>query len=162
MNQDESWHAGRPPPWPHCVIDGDPAHPPPKGQSPQFSAHICCGEMAGWIKMPLGMEVGLGPGDFMLDVDYAPQNGGGAAPTFGSCGQTAAWIKLALGMEVGLFPRPHCAREGASYPPPKWWQRPPNFRSMSIGVRCLDGSICHLVRRQACLRKVRISSETEM
>ena len=25
---------------------------------PQFSAHICCGQMAGRIKMPLGMEVG--------------------------------------------------------------------------------------------------------
>ena len=45
--------------------------------SPQFSAHICCGQMAGWIKMPLGMEVGLGPGDFVLDVDPArpPQKG---------------------------------------------------------------------------------------
>jgi len=38
---------------------------------PQFSAHICCGQMAGWIKMPLGMEVGLGPGDFVLDGDPA-------------------------------------------------------------------------------------------
>jgi len=32
--------------------------------------------MAAWIKMPLGMEVGLGPGDFVLDGD--PQKGGGA------------------------------------------------------------------------------------
>ena len=28
--------------------------------------------MAGWIKMPLGMEVALGPGDFVLDGDPAP------------------------------------------------------------------------------------------
>jgi len=28
--------------------------------------------MAGWIKMPLGMEVGLYPGDFVLDGDPAP------------------------------------------------------------------------------------------
>jgi len=28
--------------------------------------------MAGWIKMPLGMEVGLGPGDFVLEEDPAP------------------------------------------------------------------------------------------
>ena len=28
--------------------------------------------MAGWIKMPLGMiELGLGPGDFVLDGDQA-------------------------------------------------------------------------------------------
>jgi len=45
------------------VLDGDPAPPPPKEHSPQFSAHTCCGQMAGWIKMPLGMEVGLGPGN---------------------------------------------------------------------------------------------------
>jgi len=30
--------------------------------------------MAGWIKMPLGMEVGLSPGDFVLDGNQAPLN----------------------------------------------------------------------------------------
>jgi len=28
--------------------------------------------MIAWIKTPLGMEVGLGPGDFVLDGDPAP------------------------------------------------------------------------------------------
>jgi len=28
--------------------------------------------MAGWTNMPLGVEVGLGPGDFMFDGDPAP------------------------------------------------------------------------------------------
>jgi len=28
--------------------------------------------MAAWITMPLGMEAGLGPGDFVLDGDPAP------------------------------------------------------------------------------------------
>ena len=27
-------------------VDGDPALLPPKGHRPQFSAHICCGQMA--------------------------------------------------------------------------------------------------------------------
>jgi len=38
--------------------------------------------MAAWIKMSLGMELGLGPGDFVLDGDPAlpPQGGGGAEP----------------------------------------------------------------------------------
>jgi len=36
--------------------------PPKKEYSPQFLAHVCCGQTAGWIKMPLGTEVGLGPG----------------------------------------------------------------------------------------------------
>ena len=41
----------------HIVLSGDPAPPPRRGTPPQFSAHICCGQMAGWIKMPLGVEV---------------------------------------------------------------------------------------------------------
>jgi len=48
----------------HTVLDGDPAPAPQKGQIPQFSAHTCCGQMTGWIKIKLVMEVGLGPGDF--------------------------------------------------------------------------------------------------
>jgi len=53
------------------VLDGDPA-PPQRGHRPQFSTHVCCGEMAALIKMPLGTEVGLGPGHIVLDGDPAP------------------------------------------------------------------------------------------
>jgi len=54
----------------HIVLDEDRAPLSPKGHSPsQFSAHICCGQMAAWLKMSLGMELGLGPGDFVLDGD---------------------------------------------------------------------------------------------
>jgi len=66
----------------HIVLDGDPAPPPQRGTAPtQFSAHICCGQMAVWIKMPLGMKLGLSPGDFVLDGDTAlpSQKGGRAA-----------------------------------------------------------------------------------
>ena len=38
--------------------------------------------MAGWIKMPLGMEVGLSPGDFVLDGNPAPPQKGGGSPQF--------------------------------------------------------------------------------
>jgi len=48
----------------HIVLDGDPAPPPRKG-TPQFSVHVCCGQTAGWIKMPLGTEVDLGPRDIV-------------------------------------------------------------------------------------------------
>ena len=34
----------------HIVLDGDPAPPAPSGT-------ICCAQMAGWIKMPLGMKI---------------------------------------------------------------------------------------------------------
>jgi len=39
---------------------------------PKFSVHLYCGENAACIKMPLGMELGLGSGDFVLDGDLAP------------------------------------------------------------------------------------------
>jgi len=55
----------------HIVLDGDPAPPPPKEHSPQFSADVYYGQMAGWIQMPLGAEVGLGPGHIVLDGDPA-------------------------------------------------------------------------------------------
>ena len=63
MDQDETWHAGRPRTWPHCVSWG-PSSPSPKWAQPlpQFLVHICCGQLAGWIKTPLGMEVCLGSG----------------------------------------------------------------------------------------------------
>ena len=56
---------------------------PKRGQSPQFSAHYYCVQMAGCIKMPLGMEVGLSPGDFVLDGDSAPSPKGRSPPIFG-------------------------------------------------------------------------------
>ena len=41
----------------HIVLDGDPAPLPPKRHSPQFSAHIYCGQIPAWIKMPLGLSL---------------------------------------------------------------------------------------------------------
>jgi len=54
-----------------------------------------CGQTVGWIKMSLGTEVGLGPGDIVLDGDSAPppNERGIAAPNFSAhvcCGQTVA------------------------------------------------------------------------
>ena len=57
--------------------------------------------------MALGMEVGLSPGDFVLDGDPAsPPLKGHSPPNFGHvrCGQTTGWTKMALCMEVGLGP----------------------------------------------------------
>ena len=82
------------------VLDGDPSLLPKKGAEPppQFSAHVHCGQTAGWIKMALGIEVGLGPGYIVLDWDPAPfpKNGVEPPPQFSAyfyCGQTAGWIK---------------------------------------------------------------------
>jgi len=54
----------------HSVRWG-PSSPPLNRHSPQFSAIGRCGQTAGWTKMPLGMEVGLGPGDVVFDGDPA-------------------------------------------------------------------------------------------
>ena len=90
------------------VLDGDPASLPTKGvEPPQFSAHVYCGQTAGWIKMPLGTTVGLGPGDTVLDDDPLPTKGVEPPPQLSAdfyCGQTAGCIKMSLGMEVGLSP----------------------------------------------------------
>jgi len=57
--------------------------------------------------MPRGMEIGFGPGDFVLDGDRAtlPKKVAEPPPRFSVhvyCSQTAGWIKMALGMKVDL------------------------------------------------------------
>ena len=37
---------------------------------------VYCGQMVGWIQMPLGTEVDLGPGHIALDGDPARQRKG--------------------------------------------------------------------------------------
>ena len=79
MHQDVTWYkVGL------SLLDGDSAPPPQKGAEPppQFSAHFYCCQTAGCIKMPLGMNVGLSPENFVLDADpvLPPQKGGGAFP----------------------------------------------------------------------------------
>jgi len=54
------------------VLQVDPAPPPLKGHSPQFSANVRYGQTARWTNMPLGMDVGLGPGVIVFDGDPVP------------------------------------------------------------------------------------------
>ena len=58
---------------------------PQRGEHPEFSAHICCGQMAGWIKIPLGMEVGLGPRDFVRWRPRPSPKKGRHPQIFGPC-----------------------------------------------------------------------------
>jgi len=63
LDQDATWYGGICLGPGHIVLHGDPAHHPPNGtQPPQFLAHVCYGQTAGWVKMPLGMEAGLRSG----------------------------------------------------------------------------------------------------
>jgi len=148
MHQDETWHACRSRPWPHCVRWGCTS-PSPKGAQPlQFSAHICCGQMAGW-KMPLGMEVGLSPGNFVLDGHPAPLPKNGAEPhrNFPQCPLWPnSWMDQNSTWHRGGPRSSHIVLDGDPLPTPKGGGAP-NFRPMSILVKRLHGSRCHLVRR---------------
>jgi len=98
MHQDETLHGGRPRPWSHCVRCGPSS--PQKGPQPPISAHVYCGQTAGWIKMPLGTEVGLSPCHIVLGGSPAPPKKGAQLPQIFAvylCGQTAGWIKMPLG-----------------------------------------------------------------
>jgi len=129
MDQDKTWHSGRPQPWTHCVRRGPSSSQ--KGHNPQFLAHVCCGQTAGWIKMSLGMEVGLGPCDIVLDGDPAPPKNGHSSPHFSAhiLWPNGGWIKLPLGLEVGLGPGDILLDVDPS-PPKKGAQQPPSFQPM--------------------------------
>ena len=83
--------------------------------------------MAVWINMSLGLEVGLSPGDFVLDGDPAPPRKKGTASTqflaHVYCGQTARWIMMLLGTEVDLGPG-DVVLDGVAGPPLKGAQPP--------------------------------------
>jgi len=66
--------------------------PLPKEAHPQFSAHVYCGQTAGWIKMSLDTK--FGPGHVVLDGDPAPHQKG-HSPQFSAhvyCCQTVAHL----------------------------------------------------------------------
>ena len=100
--------------------------------------------------MPLGMQVGLGQNDFVLDADPPSPLQKRDRPQFSAhvySGQTAGGIKMALGMEMGLDPR-LIVLDGTQPPCPKGRRAPaPNFPPISIVAKRLDASRCHLVWR---------------
>jgi len=91
---------------------------------------VYCGQVVGWIKIKLGMEVCLGPDHIVLDGNPAsPPQKKGAQPQFlvhVCCGQTAGRIKMPRGMEVGLSPG-YIGLDGEPVPPTKRHSSPPLF-----------------------------------
>ena len=106
IDQDETWHAGRPRTRPHCVR-GRPSSPTERGraQPPPLSkfmgtafacvhitaADVYCGQTAGWIKMPFGTEAGLGPGHIARWRPSSPPQKRGISAQFSAhvyCDQT--------------------------------------------------------------------------
>jgi len=104
--------------------------------------------------MPLGIDVGLGTGDIVLDGDLAPpleKMGAMQPPLFGRrllwtngwMDQDATWYEGRPG------PRRCCVIWEPSSPPKKKTKgdtEAPTFRPMSVLAKRLDGLRCHLVR----------------
>ena len=142
MDQNETWCGGSPRPRLHCVRSA-PSSPSPKWLSPSpIFAHVCCGQMASWIKMPLGTEVGPPHATLCYMGTHYPKKAGDSSRHFsahvlwpnGWMDQDATWC--------GGRPqhRPHCVRWAPTFslPPPKKRGTAPNFRPMSVVAKRLD------------------------
>jgi len=110
----------------------------PSGHSPQFSVHVYCGQTAGWIKMPLGTEIGLSPGDIVLNGDpplppRKKRNGHSPYPNFRPMSIVAKPLDGSRWHLAWRWAqsRAHYARWGLSPPPQKRGQRP-----LVFGLSC--------------------------
>jgi len=86
-----SWMVGLGPG--NIVLDTDPASPPPRGTAltPNF---VCCGQTAGWMKMPLGTNVSLDPGRIVLHGEPAPLPKVAHLPCFRPMAIVAKWSPI--------------------------------------------------------------------
>jgi len=90
--------------------------------------------------MALGMEVGLGPSQIVLDGDPAPSpKKGQSPPIFGPFLLSPNGWMDQDGTWYGGIPQPSrlCVRWGPSFPSPKGAQSP-NFRPVSVVGKRLD------------------------
>jgi len=102
---------------PHYPIDATCRPCVAKNVWKSASDYAYCGQTAGWIRIPLGMEVGLGPGDIVLDRDpaaVAARKGAALVHSalFGSC---LLWPKSWMDRDATWYggrprTRPHCVR----------------------------------------------------
>jgi len=100
--------------------------------------------------MKLGMEIGLGPSDTVLDGDSAPppqKKRRGHSPQFSVhnyCDQTARCIRIPLSTEVGLGPG-DIVLDGDPASPPFKRGTDRHSSTMSIVAKQLDASRCHFI-----------------
>jgi len=107
----------------------------------QLLAHVYCGETVGWIKMPLGTEVNLGPSDVVLDGFVSPPRA--QPPVFGT---RPLWLNGWMDEDTTWYgsrprSRPHCIVPGPSSPQ-KGHITPPLFWPMSIVATVAHFSYC--------------------
>ena len=130
MDEDATWYGCRPQPRGLCVRWGPTPHLKGGGPHKNNSAYVSCGQTAGWIKMPLVTEVGLGPGEVVLDRDPTPPKSDTASSFLlwpnGWMDEDASWY------EGRPRSRPHYVTWRLSSPLKRGTAPPHNFLSMSI------------------------------
>ena len=119
MQQDVTWYGARPRRRRLCVRWGPRS--PPKGGHRYHPIFGPCPlwPMAGWIKMPLGMEVGLGPGHIVLEGTQLPLPKKETEPPI--FGPFLLWPNGCMYQDITWYggrpqPRRHCVRWGLSSP----------------------------------------------
>ena len=110
---------------------------PKRGQSPNFWPIFIVVKRLDASRCHLILDLGLSPGDFVLDGDPAPTPKGAEPPQFSDdvyCGQTASWIKMPIGTELGLGTC-HIVLDGD--PAPQKSGHSPQFSAYVIFGPCL-------------------------
>jgi len=142
MDQDGTWHGGSPWSSPHCARWSHSSPPQKGGRAPIFGPSLLWPN--GWIHQnptwcggrpqPRGLCVTWGPSPL-------PQKGRSPAQFSDHvyCDQTAAWIKMSLGTEVGLGRCDIVFDVDPATPRKMGTPTPPNFWSMSVVAKWLDG-----------------------
>jgi len=128
--------------------------PRKKAQPPltQFLTHVYCGQTAGYIKMALGTEVNIGPGDVVLDGVAAPPKGA-QPPVFGSC---LFWPNDFMDEGDSWYgsrprPRPYCVRRGpSSQLPRETGTADPHFPARPMSIVATVGRPSQLLLSTCC------------
>jgi len=131
MDQGETWHLGRPLPWPHCVrwpkTDRTDRQDMTEDRTDRQT------DTQNQQSASIGRTVFGRPFVKRFVICYRSVVLSVLSVTLAYCGQTVGWIKMKLGVQVGIGPG-HIVLDGDPASPP------PNFRPMSIVANRLDGS----------------------
>ena len=118
MDQDATCFEGRPQPGRQLV--SSPAPLPKKGTAApllHFSVHVYCGQTAGWIKMPLGMEVYRYRRHCVKWGPSSPTETGTAAfPTFRPMSIVAKWSPISATESPCIYRGPAVAESLRTLP----------------------------------------------
>ena len=125
-DQDETWHAGRPQPRPHCVRWG-----------------YSCSHRNGHSSPPHSKFMGSGFACVLFAASVRPYNAWSMSVVAKRL--DGSRCSLEIGMVVGLGPG-HTVLDGDPAPLPQMGTAP-NFQPMLVVAKRLDGSRCHLVGR---------------